>query len=99
VLNLFAFRATDPADLSRVASHASVDPIGPKNDLYLFKALGTDGIVVAAWGAHKAAMTRAQSLTYRKHLWASLGVTKAGHPRHPLYVSGDTTLESWEPAA
>ncbi|WP_150129275.1 hypothetical protein [Microcella alkaliphila] len=32
--------------------------------------------------------------------WVSLGATtKAGHPRHPLYVAGTTPLEPFDVAA
>ena len=99
VLNLYAWRATKPADC-----FAAPDPVGPQNDAYLtmeFQAAVT-GMhpVVAAWGAHarpdRVAAVRAlapAALDLR-----CLGVTKDGHPRHPLYVSGSQPLVPWPPA-
>lgn len=46
VLNLYAFRATQPKDMFR-----AIDPVGPENDTYLGN-LDTGSTVVAAWGAH-----------------------------------------------
>jgi hypothetical protein len=52
VLNLFAFRATDPADLKRAA-----DPVGPENRAWFDRTLVDDlvgGPVVCGWGVHGA---------------------------------------------
>lgn len=95
VVNLFAWRATDPAELTRCD-----DPIGPDNDAHLFAASeGRD--VVAAWGAsvphywrHRPGAIAAQ-LRDRSVRLHHLGLTKDGHPRHPLYLRGDTTPTRW----
>lgn len=87
VLNIFAFRATDPKVMA-----AADDPIGPQNDDYLRAALG-QGPVVAAWGAHKMAEERGRDVA--KMLGRDLlclGTTKVGAPRHPLYVKRDAPL-------
>src|SRR5689334_19453129 len=49
VLNLFAFRATDPADLKR-----AIDPVGPENRDWFERTLRPphDGPLVCAWGVH-----------------------------------------------
>ena len=49
VLNLFAFRATEPADLKRAE-----EPVGPENRAWFERTLlGTpDGPVVCGWGVH-----------------------------------------------
>src|SRR5437868_5145783 len=48
VLNLFAFRATQPGDLKRVA-----DPVGPENKTWFGRSLDDiDGPVVCGWGIH-----------------------------------------------
>jgi hypothetical protein len=94
VLNVFAYRATDPAQLGRVA-----DPVGPANPLTWDHHLSDPAMVIAAWGAGfcrshthtiTAAATRAQALSAR-----CLGVTAGGHPRHPLYVPATTPLEAY----
>ena len=96
VVNLFAFRATDPKDLIRAA-----DPVGSRNDEYLFDAAG-DGwnrqpLVVAAWGAHDFAQSRAATV-YRRLTtdWWCLGTTKNGHPRHPSRVGNAQTFVPFE---
>jgi len=93
VYNMLAFRATDPADLLKVS-----DPVGPENDAFLSKA-GVDAYrLVVGWGAEPIAVERSKTALriFRSDLWC-LGTTKAWHPRHPLYVRGDTPLERWSP--
>lgn len=89
VVNLYALRATNPADLRR---HA--DPIGPENDIVL-SDYGMPGFhLVAAWGVHapqRAAQVLSGPLRHQHVL--CLGKTKQGHPRHPLYVRGDQPFE------
>lgn len=100
VVNLYAFRATDPADLA-----TAVDPIGPENGSAIGAALcetvGSGGIVIAAWGA--SGPPRTLDLAVRFGLLADyagahlhcLGVTKNGNPRHPLFVRRDAPLVRW----
>jgi hypothetical protein len=95
VLNLFAFRATDPKALS-----SADDPVGPENDATLRRYCGTSGITVAAWGVHGVLNGRAAavlSVLSRTPL-RCLGVTKENHPKHPLYVAGsaEPTIYRWE---
>ena len=84
VVNLFAFRATTPKELRR-----AVDPVGPKNDAHLVASVAEADAVVAAWGVHGAMNERDREViellsgNSRLHC---LGVTKAGLPRHPLYM-------------
>ncbi len=91
VVNLFAFRATDPADLAKAAA-----PIGPDNDQYVRDAAREGSPVVAAWGAHAPAAGRAAVVRYVLDQAGvplkALGFTKEGFPRHPLYVRGDAPL-------
>src|SRR5215469_5352787 len=51
VVNLYAWRATEPAELWKAA-----DPVGPSNAHYLIEAARraklTDAPLIAAWGAH-----------------------------------------------
>jgi len=90
VCNLYAYRATDPRELDRVH-----DPIGPDNQRHLDAALGGVDLVIAAWGANPSRgryvrRDRAVSLGLETfHELQCLGLTKEGHPRHPLYVRAD----------
>lgn len=101
VQNLFALRSTDPSVLFAF-SH---DPVGPENDAYLSMTLAERvrrGLpVVAAWGAGftgRDAPRFARRVSAVQRLvpgvdWRCLGRTKAGAPRHPLYVKGDQPLD------
>ena len=93
VLNLFAVRATKPTDLKR-----AVDPVGPDNKKWFERMLRfppptaafAPGPLICGWGVHGT--FRDQDQTVLGWLAAlgvqpvALGVTKDGHPRHPLYV-------------
>lgn len=98
-VNLFAWRATSPRDLER-AARAGEDTVGPRNDRALRAALEEcDGPVIVGWGAHGAALPRADALARmaaeRGRRLLSLGVTRSGQPRHPLYLRGDAALVPW----
>jgi hypothetical protein len=95
VVNVYALRSPSPAELWR---HA--DPVGPENDSNLAWAASAaaraEAPLVAAWGVHAepARVDAVRSLPGMSRL-AALGVTKDGHPRHPLYLRGDSELRSW----
>lgn len=95
VLNLYALRATDPAELDR--HH---DPQGPENSNLLVAAsqeARTGALVVVAWGAHPMAARGAKRVERMFQATGAkcLGITKKGQPRHPLYVRGDQPLVPW----
>ena len=96
VANLFAWRATDPSKLK-----AAANPVGPENDRYIAQTLATPGgIVIAAWGVHGQIYGRAAAVLadHPGTAWHHLGnLTKDGSPRHPLYLSGKVTAESFLP--
>jgi hypothetical protein len=87
VLNLFALRATNPAELKRAP-----DPVGPDNAVWFAELLREcdPGPVVCGWGVHGALLGQDEVvLTWMADAAVrprALGVTAAGHPRHPLYV-------------
>lgn len=92
--NIFAWRETDPRAL-RLAN----DPNGPDNDAVLNESAGWADTILCAWGVHgvhrdrgsevEAVLRRTGQPLYH------LGLTKGGHPRHPLYVSYSTQPDSW----
>lgn len=92
VVNLFAWRATDPRQLT-----LAPDPIGPRNDSIVAAAAAAARAVVVAWGAGGALGGRDQVVAalLRQHQPRCLGVTAAGAPRHPLYVRADQRRLRW----
>lgn len=91
VVNLYALRSTDPKAL-----WCAPDPVGPDNDEYLRRAAASGGPLIAAWGAN-ARPDRVAAVLALPGLEAlqALGVTKAGQPRHPLYLRGDAAPTPW----
>lgn len=95
VVNLFAWRATDPKELSTTS-----DPIGPGNTRAIGEALLMAAVhqrpIICAWGAHHLAQTQGERLQRRAVDCAAqlvcLGTTKSGAPKHPLYIKRDQPL-------
>jgi hypothetical protein len=91
VVNLYALRATNPADLWRAA-----DPVGPENDRYLRDAGATGEPLIAAWGAYAKQDRVRDVLAFPGfNKLTCLATTKRGYPRHPLYLDGALTPISW----
>jgi hypothetical protein len=96
MLNLFAYRATDPA-VMRAAPY----PDGVENWAWILRVALSADLVVCAWGAHGEFLGRAESVAV--NLQANgvrlhhLGLTAAGHPRHPLYLRADLEPQPWNP--
>ena len=96
VWNLFAFRATLPANLKRAS-----DPVGPDNDAAISLALALSSRTILAWGNHGAFAGRdcavlglCDALATPLHV---LGMTYEGQPRHPLYLPKRARLRKWIP--
>jgi hypothetical protein len=85
MINLFAFRATKPADLKKAA-----DPIGPDNDRILRAYHETSDRTVACWGNDGVFMGRDRVVIALLGDVYCLGTTKGGHPRHPARLRTDT---------
>ena len=108
VVNLFAYRATKPADLL-----STVDPIGPENDFYIQEAAARARLVIYGWGATAGKIDRIRprivhQLVYKARKRCSekhkpgfiqsaqaLWTTSGGHPSHPLFLSYDCTPEPY----
>ena len=91
VANLFAYRATRPEDLKQ-----AISPVGDANDAILDHWTQVAGMTLAAWGVHGSHQGRASELARRiTGPLYHLGLTKHGHPRHPLYVAFATTPKEW----
>ena len=98
ICNLFAFRATAPADLKRARQ-----PFGADNAAAIDAWSRWADRIICAWGVHgahrDAGPTLAAYLRSEGLPLYHLGLTKAGHPRHPLYVAYATTPALWEGSA
>lgn len=94
VVNLFAWRATDPAYLVGLRL---AEASGPENERHIREAVIACKPVVAAWGARGVQFKRDEAVLNLIRSaglpWPEcLGVTKDQHPRHPLYVRADAAL-------
>ena len=94
VSNIFAWRDTDPR-----AMRAATDPVGPQNDAIILESCTWADKIICAWGTHGAHLDRGA------HVEASLratglplfhlGLSKAGHPKHPLYIAYAQQPQLW----
>lgn len=86
--NLYAYRTKEPDVM-----HAQEDPVGPLNDWWLKELLDAHDAVVCAWGAD-ADPERVQEFLKlaRGRRLLCMGLTKKGHPKHPLFLRKDTEL-------
>jgi hypothetical protein len=84
LVNLFAYRATDPTHLTSVD-----DPIGPRNDQSIRRAVGSADLVLVAWGNKGSLLNRHWEILSWLPRPYCLGTTKQGFPRHPLYLRRD----------
>lgn len=93
--NIFAYRATDPRDM-----RAAADPAGPDNETAILEGLDWADQVVCAWGtngAHRNQGPRIEVLLRsRGQALFQLGLSKAGHPKHPLYIAYSQVPQPWE---
>lgn len=96
VVNLFAYRATDPADLMR----CPVNVTGPANYDTIRATAERCPVMIAAWGAHpvatRIAVNNALAAVGQRSTLYVLGLTKGGAPRHPLYMPNATEPVRWE---
>lgn len=94
VTNIFAWRETDPHKMRKVTA-----PVGPDNDAILREGSAWADQIIAAWGTHGAHLNRgsavARLLQRTGKPLTTLGLTKQGHPKHPLYISYSQQPVPW----
>lgn len=87
VINIYAYRATDPGELLKTS-----DPVGPGNYGAWEYELPRADLVVCAWGT-KAKLIHVRNFQgVAKELGVKLyciDTTKSGMPKHPLYLKSD----------
>jgi hypothetical protein len=92
MINLFAFRSTDPKGLL-----TAIDPVGSENDKWILHVINTSDVVVAAWGNHGSLKGRDEyvlGLT-DKTIYA-LSITSKNMPGHPLYLPKNSILQPFK---
>lgn len=98
VVNLFAWRATDPSEVLAMGGGA-VDPVGVLNQDAIQHALNDADMVVCAWGAHGGHLDQDETVLGWIESYLdindmevpimALKRTKDGFPSHPLYLRAD----------
>lgn len=98
VVNLYAFRATDPKDLRRAGYLA-----GPENDAHIAAAARDSAAICVAWGANVAGLERPQIVLPLLRATGKpiqcLRITRSGYPQHPLMLASSCRLMPFDSAA
>lgn len=97
IVNLFAFRATEPAALN---AQPYLRAVGPDNDAYVCAAADRADTLITAWG-NPSGITRARydrrvgevlTLLSARRLASVGSLTHLGYPRHGLFWSRHAEL-------
>lgn len=93
MMNIFAFRATDPSQMLNYQA-----PIGSMNDKVILDNVEKCEFVVCAWGNHGEHLYRSTEVLrllidggFESKL-RCFSITNKRQPRHPLYVRGDDQI-------
>jgi len=95
MLNLFAYRATEPADMKAIDEPKCVIA---NNDYAIAQTAHDAALTVACWGVHgehKQRGERVRTILDEVCTLQHFGETRDGHPRHPLYLRADTAPTAW----
>lgn len=87
VVNLFAYRATNPKDLRRAA-----DPIGPRNAEHVKSVCAEIDYAICAWGTNGSYLAQDAAMLRLLH---QIGVIPMGigtKSSHPLYLPYDSPV-------
>lgn len=93
MVNLFAYRSTNPDVLTNVDN-----PIGIDNEFHIDRAINYSLISIAAWGAGPKGILSYHvaeiGIKYKNKLHV-LSLTKDGSPSHPLYLPKNLKPVLW----
>lgn len=106
LFNIFSLRSTDPKKLYELDGPDILVPHsaegGAINDEVITRVAMSTDLLVCGWGTHGALRERGEKV---KDLFALrcqhdvqphvLGLTKEGHPKHPLYLKNDLQPAPW----
>lgn len=88
VVNLFAYRSTDPSGLKMVK-----DPVGPENLEWIKSAIALSDKLILGWGVPAVRARQADTVLNQIRLAGAtpfcLKKTHGAHPAHPLYLKND----------
>ena len=95
VCNIFAWRDTDPKAMRRAD-----EPVGrPENDAAIVDGCHWADTIVCAWGTHGAHLDRGPEVERLMRgtgrVLHHLGLSKEGHPKHPLYIAYAQSPQVW----
>lgn len=93
VVNLWAYRSTDPKAL-RAAGYL----VGPDNDWHIARSAERCDAICVAWGANAAGLARPGEVLLLLQQYGAkplqcLAVTRGGHPGHPLMLASSCRLQ------
>lgn len=91
MVNLFAFRATNPKDMMN-----SIEPIGKMNNEYLLMLSQLADVTIAAWGTNGSYLGRDREVIKKLGNMKCLRKTKEGFPGHPLYIPSNIKLQVFD---
>jgi len=99
VVNLYAYRATDPNTVFAIDNMSQ--RVGPMGERALQAAISLAfhqrSPFLCAWGAMANGFFVVGKAKAEGVQTVCLGKTKDGHPRHPLYVKGDQPMVEFTP--
>lgn len=96
IVNLFAYRSTNPKQL-----YSYADSIGKENDLFILDSIKKANKIIIAWGSHGSLLKRSEYVIlnllkdYHKKIFF-LKKLKDGEPGHPLYIKYTQELSCYE---
>ncbi len=90
MVNLFAYRATNPTDLLTLS-----EPTGQENNTYLLGVCKKARLIIAAWGTNGAFLRRDKEVIKLIPNLHYLKLTKLGFPAHPLYLKSNLGPVKW----
>ncbi len=93
MLNLFAYRATDPDELKKQDK-----PVGYKSNHYIKTQSVDADLVVVAWGNHGSFLKRDKKVLKLLNdiPIKCFKLTASGQPSHPLYQPKDIVLVDYK---
>lgn len=95
VVNLFAYRSTDPRVLAH--THEPRDVVGPDNNAAIVRAAREASVIVCAWGRHGKLRGRDDIVLSMLSQFTLMNLSSNGDgtPAHPLYLPGSYTPQIW----